>query len=120
MTNLPGTPDRPRPAAPTRPAVMSQRLAALFVAGWLVLDFPMLGLWQGASVLGLPRLPLALFGLWAALIALLAWWMERDTDPPDRAAPGAPDPATPGAPANPGPTVPPPRRPPPGGRPGRG
>ena len=55
----------------------AQRLAGLFVAGWLLLDFPLLRLWEGGSLFGLPRLPLALFVLWALLIAALAWMMER-------------------------------------------
>jgi hypothetical protein len=54
-----------------------QRLAALFAAGMLLLNFPLLALWdRGASWLGLPLFPLALFGLWALLIGLLAWILE--------------------------------------------
>ena len=32
---------------------------------------------RDATVLGLPLLPVALFAIWAALIGLLAWAMER-------------------------------------------
>lgn len=54
------------------------RLAGLFVLGWLVFGFPLMGLWDRPVLLaGLPLLPLALFGLWALLIAALAWLMER-------------------------------------------
>ena len=54
------------------------RLTGLFVLGWLVFGFPLLGLWDRPQALaGLPLLPLALFTLWAALIAGLAWLMER-------------------------------------------
>ncbi len=47
-----------------------QRLLALFVAGWLVFDFPLLQLWTSR--------PLVVFALWAGVIALLAWVMESD------------------------------------------
>lgn len=54
------------------------RLVGLFVLGWLVFGFPLMALWDRPLTLaGLPLLPLALFGLWAALIAGLAWLMER-------------------------------------------
>ena len=59
----------------------AQRLAALFLGGWLLLDFPLLGLWdREATVLGLPLFPVAIFALWAALIALLGWMIERAPD----------------------------------------
>jgi|JI8StandDraft_1071087.scaffolds.fasta_scaffold132441_1 hypothetical protein len=46
------------------------RLLALFAAGWLLFDFPLLQLWA--------QRPVWVFVLWAAVIALLAWVMERD------------------------------------------
>ncbi len=56
------------------------RLTALFAAGVLLLNFPLLALWdRDATVFGLPLFPLALFGIWAGLIALLAWLLERGT-----------------------------------------
>lgn len=56
----------------------AQRLLALFVSGWLLFDFPLLGLWdRDATLLGVPLFPAALFILWALLIAALAWQMER-------------------------------------------
>ena len=64
----------------------AQRLLALFAGGWLLLNFPLLGLWdQGATVLGVPLFPAALFVLWALLIGALAWLMERpgQTHPDD-------------------------------------
>lgn len=58
-----------------------QRLVALFVAGWGLLNFPLLALWDvDATVLGLPLFPAALFMLWAGLIAGLAWLLETSTD----------------------------------------
>ena len=66
--------------------LLTQRLLALFAAGWLLLSFPLLRLWlgdtkgaqgsTGATLLGLPLLPAALFAAWAGLIVLLAVLME--------------------------------------------
>lgn len=59
----------------------SQRLLALFVAGCLLLNYPLIALWNREALLwGLPLFPLALFALWALLIAALAWLMERGPD----------------------------------------
>jgi hypothetical protein len=56
----------------------AQRLLALFAGGWLLFNFPLLGLWdRDATLLGIPLFPAALFILWALLIAALAWLMER-------------------------------------------
>ena len=44
-------------------------LLALFVAGSLLFDFPLLGLWQGSAW--------AVFTAWALLIVALAWLLER-------------------------------------------
>ena len=66
--------------------LLQQRLLALFAAAWLLFDFPLLRLWLGettaaagaaaGTVFGLPLLPVALFGAWALVIALLARLME--------------------------------------------
>lgn len=54
-----------------------RRLGAVFVAGGLLLNFPLLLLWDvPLQVAGLPLLPLALFLLWGILIGLLAWLLE--------------------------------------------
>jgi hypothetical protein len=56
----------------------AQRLLAFFVGGWLLFNFPLLSLWdRDATLLGIPLFPAALFILWALLIAVLAWQMER-------------------------------------------
>jgi hypothetical protein len=62
-------------------ALLTQRLWAVFVGGWALLNFPLLTLW-GADVRvgGLPLLPVALFLIWAGLIALVAWLVERQPD----------------------------------------
>jgi hypothetical protein len=58
-----------------------QRLVALFAAGTLLLNFPLLALWdRGVTAFGLPLFPLALFALWAGLIGALAWLMETSVD----------------------------------------
>lgn len=62
-------------------ALTSQRLVALFAAGLLLLNFPLLALWdRPLTVAGLPLFPLALFGLWAGLIVALAWLLETAPD----------------------------------------
>lgn len=61
-------------------SLTTQRMIALFCSGWMLLNFPLLGLWDvDTTVLGLPLFPAALLVLWAALIFLLAWLMERPT-----------------------------------------
>lgn len=55
----------------------SQRLLGLFALGWLLLNVPLLTLWDRQLMLwGLPLMPLALFGGWGSLIALAAWIAE--------------------------------------------
>ncbi|MBP5989707.1 hypothetical protein [Piscinibacter sp.] len=59
----------------------NQRLVALFAAGWALLNFPLLTLWDRPLTLaGIPLLPLALFVGWAVLIALAAWVAEAPED----------------------------------------
>lgn len=66
----------------------SQILVALAVAGLLLFNFPLLVVWdQGTTLFGLPALPVALFGIWGALIAVLAWVLERPFDRPDQVCP---------------------------------
>lgn len=56
----------------------AQRLVALFAAALLLLNFPLLALWdRDTTLFGLPLFPTALFLIWALLIALLAWILER-------------------------------------------
>ena len=59
----------------------AQRLLAVFALGWLLLDFPLLALWdRDVAPLGIPLLPLAIFGIWALLIGAVAWLVERERD----------------------------------------
>ena len=58
-----------------------QRLLALFAAGLLLLNFPLLALWdRPLTVAGLPLFPAALFGIWALLIVVLGVLSERQKD----------------------------------------
>ena len=58
-----------------------QRLLVLFIGGALLLNFPLLALWdRDATVFGLPLFPAALFALWVGLIALLGVLMESIDD----------------------------------------
>jgi hypothetical protein len=64
-----------------RHGLLPQRLVALFALALLLLNFPLLALWdQDATLLGLPLFPTALFGVWALLIGALALLMERSRD----------------------------------------
>lgn len=70
-----------RARTPGSAGLLAQRLLALFVAGWVLFDFPLLSLGFGrgpdATLFGLPRLPVLLFLGWTVLIVLLAVLMER-------------------------------------------
>ncbi len=60
----------------------AQRLTALFVGGWLVLNFPLLALWDvDATWLGIPVFPAAIFILWLLLLVGLACLVERTSWP---------------------------------------
>jgi hypothetical protein len=79
--------DIPAPAAPSESAAgraaspripEGQRLVAVFALGALLLNFPLLALWDvRATVMGIPVFPVALFGLWALLIGLVGWMADR-------------------------------------------
>ena len=59
-------------------AIHAQRLVALFVLGWLLFSYPLLSIFDtGGTVAGIPVLYAWLFGVWAALIALLIVVVER-------------------------------------------
>jgi hypothetical protein len=62
-----------------KPSARTPRLVALFAAGWVLLNFPLLALWdRGLAVGGWPLLPAAVFVGWGALIAAAAWVCESD------------------------------------------
>ena len=56
----------------------AQRLVAVYFAGWVLLGWPLLLLWDvDATLWGLPLLPTMMFVVWAVLIAAVAWVLER-------------------------------------------
>ncbi|WP_136419466.1 hypothetical protein [Herbaspirillum sp. ST 5-3] len=58
--------------------VKSQRLAALFLLGNALFNFPLLTLFnQPSTVAGIPLLYLYVFAAWGLLIALLAFVVEK-------------------------------------------
>ena len=62
-------------------SLLAQRLLALFGAGVLLFNFPLLRLWlTDTTVFGLPLLPMAMLTAWVLLIGLLAWLMEAQGD----------------------------------------
>jgi hypothetical protein len=65
----------PRPA---RNEPRGQRLAALFLLGCLLFNYPLLQLFaRDGTVFGIPLLYCYMFGAWAALIGLMALAVER-------------------------------------------
>jgi len=65
-------------------SLRNQRLLALFATGWLLLNFPLLTLWdRGLTVAGIPLMPAALFGGWMLLIGIAAWIVEAPGDDSD-------------------------------------
>ncbi|MFN4117611.1 hypothetical protein [Acidovorax sp.] len=95
----------------------SQRLVALFAGGWVLFNFPLLGLWdRDATLWGIPVFPAALFMLWLVLIAGLAWLVDRpslrDDEPASAAEATGQRPSAPAAPAPPASSSPIPPSPP--------
>jgi hypothetical protein len=61
-----------------RSGMTGQRLAAVFLMGCLLLNYPILFLFtRSGDVAGIPLLYAYLFGVWALLIALMALVIER-------------------------------------------
>ena len=64
-----------------RPSIKGQRLVALFLLGFLLLNYPLLDLFAGpGQVLGIPVLYVYMFAVWAVLIALMALVVENRKD----------------------------------------
>jgi hypothetical protein len=61
-----------------RSDVTGQRLAAIFLMGCVLLNYPIISLFGGPTeVAGVPLLYAYVFGAWIVLIALMAWVIER-------------------------------------------
>ena len=64
-----------------RRSLVAERLLALFAAGWLLLNYPLLALFgRLGTMAGIPALYLYLFAAWALLIAGIALAVGRDAD----------------------------------------
>jgi hypothetical protein len=58
-----------------------QRLAAIFMMGCILLDYPILSLFsRRGEIAGIPLLYAFVFAVWIALIGLMAWVIERQRD----------------------------------------
>lgn len=58
-----------------------QRLAAVFLMGSVLLNYPLLSLFDhGGMLFGVPSLFLYVFLVWAGLIASMIWIIERRRD----------------------------------------
>ena len=64
-----------------RSSLKGQRLAALFLLGFLLLNYPLVSLFAGTTqIFGLPLLFIYVFVAWALVIALLALVVEHSSD----------------------------------------
>jgi hypothetical protein len=64
-----------------RSSLKGQRLAALFLLGCLLLNYPLVSLFAGTvHVLDVPLLYIYVFVAWALLIGLMALVVERTSD----------------------------------------
>ncbi|THF65545.1 hypothetical protein E6C76_08160 [Pseudothauera nasutitermitis] len=61
-----------------RKGLAGQRLVTVFLAGMLLFNYPVLSLFDRLELaFGFPLLYVYVFAVWAALIALVAWIVER-------------------------------------------
>ncbi len=61
-----------------RKGLAGQRLVAVFIAGLVLLNYPILSLFdRPQTAFGLPLLHVYLFSVWLALILVVAWIVER-------------------------------------------
>jgi len=64
-----------------RTGLKGQRLAALFLLGFLLLNYPLVSLFAGtAQIFGVPLLFIYVFVAWALVIALLALVVEHSSE----------------------------------------
>ncbi len=61
-----------------RSIITGQRLAAVFLLGCVLFNYPVIALFnKPVEIAGIPLLYFFLFGAWALLIGLMAWAIER-------------------------------------------
>ena len=64
-----------------RPSIKGPRLAALFLLGVLLFNYPLLNLFaRPEEILGFPLLFAYVFAVWALLIGLMALVLEKGSD----------------------------------------
>ena len=64
-----------------RPSIKGPRLVALFLLGLLLLNYPLLQLFERpGEILGIPLLYAYVFAVWALLIVLMALILEKRSD----------------------------------------
>jgi len=64
-----------------RSDAIGQRLVAVFMLGWVLLNWPILPLFSRAGTVGgVPLLYAWIFSAWVLLIALMGWVVERRRD----------------------------------------
>ncbi|MDR2241027.1 MAG: hypothetical protein LBE33_11360 [Zoogloeaceae bacterium] len=64
-----------------RSIITGQRLVAVFLFGCVLLNYPLFSLFnRPGELFGIPLLYLYLFGIWALLIGLMAFAIERRKD----------------------------------------
>lgn len=62
----------------SRSGIAGQRLVAVFLLGCVLLNYPILFLFnRSESIFGIPLLYIYIFGTWAFLIGLMAYIIER-------------------------------------------
>jgi hypothetical protein len=62
----------------SRSSIAGQRLVAVFLLGCVLLNYPILFLFnRPESILGIPLLYIYIFGAWTFLIGLMAYVIER-------------------------------------------
>ncbi|MBK8522884.1 MAG: hypothetical protein IPL58_01365 [Betaproteobacteria bacterium] len=68
-----------------RSTLTGQRLVAVFLIGFVLFNYPVLSLFdRTATLFGLPLVFAYLFLVWAGLILLMAWVVERRGDRAER------------------------------------
>ena len=62
-------------------SITRQRLAAIFLLGCVLLNYPVISLFnRPAEILDVPLLYIYIFAAWAVLIALMAYVIEKPRD----------------------------------------
>ena len=62
----------------SRSIITGQRLAAIFLLGCVLFNYPLIALFnKPGEIADIPLLYFFLFGAWALLIVLMAWVIER-------------------------------------------